>query len=134
MKIFKRIAIGIVIVYVLVIVAFESMLGYSQPEFEGTVVLTTTNENEDSFERVLTRLVTNDTLYVRVNHWPRAWYYRLIDNPNVKVTVDGETNDYLAVEIEGDEYELVQNDHDAGIVFRILTGFPPRHIVRFDPL
>ncbi|HAK51081.1 MAG TPA: hypothetical protein DCM54_04135 [Gammaproteobacteria bacterium] len=134
MKIFKRIAIGIVIVYVLIIVAFESMLGYSQPEFEGTVVLTTTNENEDSFERVLTRLVTNDTLYVRVNHWPRAWYYRLIDNPNVKVTVDGETNDYLAVEIEGDEYELVQNDHDAGIVFRILTGFPPRHIVRFDPL
>ena len=134
MKIFKRIAIGIVIVYVLIIVAFESMLGYSQPEFEGTVVLTTTNENGDSFERVLTRLVTNDTLYVRVNHWPRAWYYRLIDNPNVKVTVDGETNDYLAVEIEGDEYELVQNDHDAGIVFRILTGFPPRHIVRFDPL
>ena len=134
MKILKKVATGIVIIYVLLVVAFESLLGYNQPEFEGTVVLTTTNDNGDFFDRVLAGLVTNDTLYVRVNHWPRAWYYRLLENPNVQVTLDGETKNYLAIEVTGDEYDTVQRDHDAGLAFRIMTGFPPRHIIRFDPL
>jgi hypothetical protein len=131
-KILKRIAIGIVIVYVLIVVAFETLLGYNQPEFDGTLTLTTYNEEGESFDRVVTRLKSNDNLYVRVNHWPRAWYYRLLDNPDIKVTMDGETKDYLAVDIEGEEYDLVQNEHPAGVMFRILTGFPPRHIVRLD--
>ena len=132
MKILKRIATGIVIVYVLIVVAFESILGYNQPEFDGTLTITTFNDDGESFDRVVTGLKTNDKLYVRVNHWPRAWYYRLLDNPDIKVTIDSETQDYLAVDIEGEEYDLVQSDHEPGIVFRILTGFPPRHIVRLD--
>ncbi len=132
MKILRRIAIGVVIAYVLIVVAFESILGYNQPEFDGTLTITTFNDDGESFDRVVTGLKTNDKLYVRVNHWPRAWYYRLLDNPDIKVTIDSETQDYLAVDIEGEEYDLVQNDHAPGIVFRILTGFPPRHIVRLD--
>lgn len=133
MKILKRIVIGIVIVYVFIVAAFETTLGYSQPEFDGTLVLTTSEDGE-SFERVLSSLYTNDKLYVRVNHWPRAWYYRLLDNPEVSIGIEGETNDYLAVDIEGEEYDLVQKENSAGIAFRILTGFPPRHIIRLDPI
>ena len=133
MKILRRIAIGVVIAYVLIVVAFESILGYNQPEFDGTLTITTFNDEGESFDRVVTGLKTNDKLYVRVNHWPRAWYYRLQDNPDIKVTIDGDTQDYLAVDIEGEEYDLVQNDHPSGIVFRILTGFPPRYILRLDP-
>ena len=133
MKILKRIAIGIVIVYVLIVVAFETMLGYSQPKPKGTLTITTFNDDGEPFNRVVTGLTTDDKLYVRVNHWPRAWYFRLLDNPDIEVTMDGETQSYLAVDIEGREYDLVENDHPAGIVFRILTGFPPRYIVRLDP-
>ncbi len=132
MKILRRITIGIVIAYVLIVVAFETVIGYNQPEFEGTLTLTTFNDDGETFDRVVSGLKSNDKLYVRVNHWPRAWYFRLLDNPNIKVTIDGKTQNYLAVDIEGEEYDLVQNDHEPGIVFRILTGFPPRHIVRLD--
>ena len=133
MKILRRITIGIVIAYVLIVVAFETMLGYNQPEFEGTLTLTTFNDDGETFDRVVSGLKSNDKLYVRVNHWPRAWYFRLLDNPNIKVTIDDKTQNYLAVDIEGEEYDLVQNDHPSGIVFRILTGFPPRYILRLDP-
>ena len=60
--------------------------------------------------------------------------FRVLDNPEVRVEIEGETNDYLAVDIEGEEYELVQKKNPAGIAFRIVTGFPPRHIVRLDPV
>ena len=132
MKLLKMIAIGIVTVYVLIVIAFETRLGYNQPEFEGTLTLTTFNDDGESFDRVVSGLKSNDKLYIRVNHWPRAWYFRLLDNPDIKVTIDGETQDYLAVDIEGEEYDLVQNSHPVGMVFRILTGFPPRYIVRLD--
>lgn len=134
MKILQRIVIGIVIAYVLIVGIFETTLGYSQPQFGGTLVLTTTNENGESFDRVLSSLSANDKLYVRVNHWPRMWYFRTLDNPKVRVDIEGETNDYLAVDIEGEEYDLVQKENPAGIAFRILTGFPPRHILRLDPV
>ena len=134
MKILKRIAIGIVITYVLIVTVFETTLGVSHPQFGGTLVLTTTSEDGESFNRVLSSLSTNDKLYVRVNHWPRAWYFRVLDNSEVRVGIEGETNDYLAVDIEGEEYDLVQKENPAGIAFRILTGFPPRHIVRLDPV
>ena len=134
MKILKRIVIGVLITYVLIVVVFEATLGYSQPQFVGTLVLTTTNENGESFDRVLSSLSANGKLYVRVNHWPRVWYFRVLDNPEVRVGMEGETNDYLAVDIEGEEYDIVQQENPAGVGFRILTGFPPRHIVRLDPV
>lgn len=58
--------------------------------------------------------------------------FRVLDNPEVRVEIEGETNDYLAVDIEGEEYDLVQKENPAGIAFRILTGFPPRYIARLD--
>ena len=59
------------ITYVLIVTIFETTLEYSQPQFSGTLVLTTTSEHDESFDRVLSLLSANDRLYVRVTHWPR---------------------------------------------------------------
>ncbi|MXZ71170.1 MAG: DUF385 domain-containing protein [Acidobacteria bacterium] len=124
---------GIVLVsYVLIVVAFESLIGYFQPESPDTLVLTTVDADGAAFDRVLQALHTDGQLYVAVNHWPRAWYRRALANPRVQVTRDGETRNYLAVPVTGDEYERVASDHPHGLAFLILTGFPPRHFVRLD--
>ena len=126
--------IGIlVLVYVGVVVIFESLLGYYQPASEQTLVITTTNADGVSSDRVLARIESEGYLYVAVNHWPRTWYYKALDNPQVQITIDEEKKDYLAVPVEGAEIEQVDKARPLGIGFRILTGFPPRHFVRLDP-
>ena len=72
-------------------------------------------------------------LYVAVNHWPRAWYRRLLENPEVQVTLDGEPADYRAVPVTGAEAARMHEEHALGLVVRLLTGFPPRHFVRLEP-
>ncbi len=132
MKIFKIIGI-LLLVYVGIVVAFESLLGYFQPAGEGTIVITTTDSEGQQNDRVVSRITSNDQLYVAANHWPRAWYYAVLDNPGVQVTMDGTTADYVAVPITGQEYERVNADHPLGPIFKVLTGFPPRELVRLDP-
>ena len=133
MKAFKRIAI-LFAVYVGIVAAFESLIGYFQPAGESTLVITTTAENGTPNDRVLAHLESNDQLYVAVNHWPRAWYNRALENPNVQATVAGEKGDYLAVPVTSEkEHDQVDGDNSLGVMFRILTGFPPRYFLRLDP-
>ena len=121
------------LVYVGIVIAFESMLGYFQPAGETSLVITTTAEDGTPNDRVLSPLKSNGQLYVAANHWPRAWYQRALENPNVKVTLAGEKGDYLAVPVTGEEHARVNGDNSTGMMFRILTGFPPRYFVRLDP-
>ncbi len=132
MKAVKRIAI-LVLVYVGIVIAFESLIGYFQPAGETTLVITTTAEDRTPNDRVLSRLESNGQLYVAANHWPRAWYKRALENPNVQVSLGGENGDYLAVPVTGEEHDRVNSDNSVGIMFRVLTGFPPRYFVRLDP-
>ncbi len=89
MKAIKRIAI-LALVYVGIVIAFESLIGYFQPAGETTLVITTSAEDGTANDRVLARLQSNDQLYVAANHWPRAWYNRALENRNVQITLDGE--------------------------------------------
>ncbi len=132
MKAVKPIAV-LFLVYVGIVIAFESLLGYFQPAGETTLVITTTAEDGSPNDRVLTHLESNGQLYVAANHWPRAWYNRALENPNVQVTLDGEKGDYLAVPVTEEEHDRVNGDNSVGMMFRILTGFPPRYFVRLDP-
>jgi hypothetical protein len=132
MKIVKRVAI-VLVLYVGIVVAFESLIGVLQPTAGETLVITTRDEDGATHDRVLAHLQSGDQLYVAANHWPRAWYERALANPNVEVTIDGERSAHRAVPVEGAEYERVNADNSLGLVFRILTGFPPRHILRLDP-
>jgi uncharacterized pyridoxamine 5'-phosphate oxidase family protein len=132
MKAVKRIAISL-LAYVAMVVAFESMLGFFQPADQSTLVITTTDEDGTPHDRVLARLESNGQIFVSANHWPRAWYRRALENPNVQVTVDGERGDYLAVPATDAEHDRVNSENRHSIVFRIVTGFPPRYFVRLDP-
>ena len=121
-------------IYVLLVVAFESLLGYFQPEAPGTLVITTVDAEGETHDRVLSGLKSDGKSYVAVNHWPRAWYGRVKENPNVKITRDGETEDHLAIPVSGEEHDRVAEDNPVGIGFRVITGFAPRYFVRLDPV
>ncbi len=132
MKAAKILAI-VVVVYVGIVVAFESLLGYFQPENQDTLVIITNDGEGNEFNRVLRRLESQNKVYVAVNHWPRAWYYRSLDFPDVKVSYNGAISDYVIVPITGEEFDQVNTEYSLPIFFRILTGFPPRRILRLDP-
>jgi len=131
-KALKIVAI-LFLVYVGVVVLFESMLGYFQPENQGTLVLTTTDEDGISTDRVLVRNVSNGHIYVSANHWPRAWYYETLENPNVRIDSEGTTGEYLAVPVTGEEHDRVDRENPHGIGFMLLVGFAPRYFFRLDP-
>ena len=126
----KKLLIGVAILYALVVIGFESLLGYTQPENQGTLVITTFDEGEPH-DRVVSRIHIDDELYVAVNHWPRLWYWQLLDEPVVRIRY-GETDDlFRAVPVEGDRaIQRVDDARPLSIQFRILTGFPPRHFVQ----
>ena len=133
MKIAKIAAI-VVLAYVGIVVAFESMIGTLQPEQPGSsIVLTTFDADGVAHDRVVSKLDAGGHIYVAANHWPRAWYRRVLANPKVQATIDGTKAEYVAVPVTGAEHDLVQSTHPHGFVFLFLTGFPPRYFVRLDP-
>lgn len=132
MKAFKWIVV-VFVIYVGIVAAFESLIGVFQPANEGTLVLTTYEPDGTAHDRVLSRVEADGKLYVSVNHWPRAWYSRAIKNPNVRVEIDGAAADYVAVPVEGEEFERVAAEHPLPLPIRFLMGFPPpREILRLD--
>ena len=132
MKALKIVAIA-ALVYVGIVVAFESVIGYFQPASGSTLVITTFDRDGAPHDRVVSRLESDGRLYVAANHWPRAWYRRALENPEVQASLDGEKRDCAAVPVTGAEHDRVDGEHSLPLVFRILTGFPPRYLVRLDP-
>ena len=128
-----KIAAITAMVYVGIVVAFEFLIGYFQPTAGSTLVITTFDQDGTPYDRVVSRLESDGQLYVAANHWPRAWYSRALENPDVQVTLDGDKGAYRAVPVTGAEHDRVDNENSLGLVFRILTGFPPRYFVRLDP-
>ena len=130
-----KIAAIFLLTYIVIVVAFESLLGYFQPAGGTTMIIATTDAEGRTNDRVVARLDSGGQLYAAANHWPRAWYRQALANPDMQVElVAGERGNYLAVPVTGAEHDRVNNEHSLGIVFKILTGFPPRYLVRLDPL
>ena len=123
----------VVLIYIAIVVAFESLIGFVQPANQSTLSLTSYDPDGTAHDRVLSRLDTDGKVYVSANHWPRAWYRRVLQKPEVQATIDGKKGEYRAVPIEGAEHDRVESEHPHGLAFRIVTGFPPRYFVRLDP-
>jgi len=132
MKALKIVAI-VAVIYVGIVVGFESLIGYFQPMAGSTLVITTSDADGAPHDRVVSRLESGGQLYVAANHWPRAWYERALANPEVQVSLEGETGDYRAVPVTGEEHDRVDGDNRLPAAFRILTGFPPRYFLRLEP-
>ena len=133
MKALKYIGI-LLLVYIAVVVAFESTIGYLQPQGQATLVISTTDAGGAQRQRVVSRLDSGDRMYVAANHWPRAWYNEVLQHPAVQVTQEGTTRSYVAVPVTVQEHQRVDAEHALGLGIRILTGFPPRRFVRLDPV
>ena len=132
MKALKIVAI-VALVYLAIVVAFESLIGYFQPAGGTTLVITSFDGDGTPHDRVVSRLESDGQLYVAANHWPRAWYKRALENPDVQVTLEGVKGEYRAVPVTGVEQDRVDGQNSLGVIFRIVTGFPPRYFVRLDP-
>lgn len=132
MKALKIIAIA-ALIYVGIVAAFESLIGYLQPSSGAVLVITTFDADGTPHDRVVSRLESEGQLYVAANHWPRAWYNRALENPEVQITLDGQKSDRKAVPVTGAEHDRIGSEHSLPVFFRILTGFPPRYFVRLDP-
>ncbi len=130
--------VGIYVVFVLI---FETVyLGHFQPSFEARGIpmldIITMDDAGTPNKRRLARLESSKGhLYVSAHHWTRGWYRELAANPEVSVEIDGATADYVAVTVEGDEFDSVAAEYPLPFVARFLMGFPPeRDIVRLDPV
>ena len=126
--------------YVGVVIAFEILvviLGARQaargvrPD-EDWIVITTSDANGSS-ETVLGGVESNGQLYVSANHWPRAWYRRALENPEVRVTIEGGEADYRAVPVDGAERARVAAEHPIAFKHRFRMGFAPRAFLRLEP-
>jgi F420H(2)-dependent quinone reductase len=106
-----------------------------QPENLGgeTIVLSTTGPDGKSHERVLSPIDRNGQLFVAANHWPRAWYHRALENPQVRVRRGDETTDYRAVPVTEQERERLLDESGFPLVLYVFTGFAPRQFLRLDP-
>ncbi len=132
MKLLK-IAVILALVYVGIVVAFESLIGYFQPADQNSLVITTFDDDGAGHERVVSRLDSGGELYVAANHWPRAWYRQALENPQVEVTRNGESASYLAVPVTDEERARLFDEHALPLVVKFLTGFPPRRFLRLEP-
>lgn len=132
MKVVKIVAI-VLAVYIGIVVLFESLIGYFQPAGGSTIVITTVDDDGNANDRVVSRLDSGGALYVAANHWPRAWYNRVLEHPDLEVTANGEKQPYRAAPVTGEEHERVNAEHPLGPGVRFLTGYPPRRFVRLDP-
>lgn len=128
-----KIVATVILVYLGIVVAFESLIGYFQPKAGSTLVITTFDADGTAHDRVVARLESGGQLYVAANHWPRAWYDRALEDPEVLASLDGQKGEYRAVPVTGVEHDRVDSENSLGMFFRILTGFPPRYFLRLDP-
>lgn len=128
-----KILVIAVVAYLAIVAGFESLIGVIQPAGGSTLTLTTFDEQGTAHDRVLARLDTDGKVYVSANHWPRAWYRRALAHPDVEATLDGTKGKYRIVSVDGAEAERVEKEHPHGLLFRFVTGFPPRYFVRLDP-
>lgn len=137
MKLLKWLG-GTVAAYVLFVVLFEAgYLGAYQPSFAERgipmLVLTTTDASGDTQDRMLARFEKDGRLYVSAHHWTRGWYKRALEQPQVQVQIDGVISDYVAVPVEGVEFQQVAAAYPLPFVVRFLMGFPPsRDILRLS--
>jgi len=132
-KISKSI-ISVFIGYVGLVIIFETFLGVMQPRGGDIMVITSLDANGKPKERVVSRLEQGSEIFVAVNHWPRAWARRIRLNPTVQITHNESTRKYSAVVLEEEEHVQASLDFPVPLLFRVLTGFPPRYFFRFELL
>ena len=136
MRILKWISI-VAVAYLFLVLGVETWLGVFQPTLERTgfpmLVIATTDSSGVARDRRLARMESGGQVYVSAHHWPRGWYRRALENPEVQVEIEEVTGDYIAVPVEGEEYARVVEEWPLPFRMRFVMGFAPRDLLRLDP-
>lgn len=141
MKALKWLAIALG-AYVGLVAAFECLVGFfgNRQAQSGALsderwIIITTLSGSGPKDTVIAGVEHDGHLYVAANHWPRGWYHRAIETPNVAVTRAGssEKKEYRAVPLEGADRAAIEQVYVLPFAIRFLTGFPPREFLRLDP-
>ena len=99
------------------------------------IKITTFDNKGESSDRMLARFRTDERLYVSAHHWTRAWYKAALKNPNVRGEISGQSQDYIAVPVEGEEFRKVSTENPIPTRMWVMMGMPPkRQILRLDPV
>jgi hypothetical protein len=137
MKLPIKILIIVLVAYVGLVTVFETLLGYYQPRGEENLVITLTEDDGSKSQRVLSLFESQEELYLAANHWPRAWFSQVKENPEVHIEFGGahsaQNGDYSAVLVEGADHDRVLADNELPFFARFLMGFPPREFMRLEP-
>lgn len=134
-KVIVSIVVVLVLGYAAWVAHFEWRLGRDQPQGANSLVIATTKDDGSTHERVLSGLRDDDgSLYVAVNHWPRAWYRQALANPQVRITTDGDTRDFVAIPVEGEQHDYLMERFPLRFGSRLQMGFAPRYFLRLEPV
>ena len=112
-----KIVLILIGLYAASVALFESMLGYFQPENQATLVVTTFDAADVGADRVLVRIEHEGELFVAVNHWPRQWYGRLLDNDQVRVRFEDVDAGYTASKVPEAEQAALDTARTIGLGF-----------------
>ena len=125
--------LGLVVAFeILVVTMGARQAGRGLRPGEDWLVLTTAGADGER-DTVVAGVESGGHLYVAANHWPRGWYKRAVENPDIEVTRAGEKTRRRAVPVTGEERVRVARDYGLPWAIRLLTGFPPRSFLRLDP-
>ena len=135
-----RIAVITLAVYVTLGLLVGGLIGYFQPQDDGTTRLRTVDANGQKHETVL-RVHEDESgqEWLLSGQWFRGWYNRALANPYVELLRDGEVAAYRAVEVRdaGTIEAVVRLRRKGESTGRWLMGcalflFPPFKALRLD--
>ena len=131
-----KVLIAIALSYVAIVVVFETLLASFQPRGDDNLVITYTDSNGNPSNRVLSLFESDGEIYLAANHWPRAWFRTVQENPNVHIEFGGalsqQSGEYLAVPISEEDRTNILADNPSSLVLRFLMGFPRREFLRLE--
>ena len=96
-----RIAVITLAVYVTLGLLVGGLIGYFQPQDDGTTRLRTVDANGQKHETVL-RVHEDESgqVWLLSGQWFRGWYNRALDNPNVELIRDEKVTAFRAVDVD----------------------------------
>lgn len=125
----------LVAVYIAIGFVLDALIGYYQPQSEGTLVVQTQDNQQQWIDTVVTARDHQGELWIESGHWFRGWYHRLLEHPQVYIIRHGERRAYLAEPVNTDEaVELMTRLMGKGVEGRSLRYWRFRLLLLFAPI
>lgn len=90
--------------YLVLGLTFGGLVGYLQPEDDGTAVIRTFDPDGTAHETVVRPVTDEDgQIWILSGQWLRSWYHRAVENPAVELLKNNELKPFRVTVIEDEE-------------------------------